>query len=177
MSGSHPCLDRAKRVLDCLSPDPHHLRRMIESRLHILKNSLVFPTSHATLRAGRAALLQRTLLAIRTPVFTDLQAALNGRESPNQSLPSRALIFVRLCVVNEVILPEAAISSGHLGHRLRDKHRYSSLVACEYLFTLVIATIRNSSDFVDAHLSTSKLGRRCQLIAINTIVSDDVRDD
>ena len=110
MSGSHPSLDRAKRVLDGLSPDPHHFRCMIETRLHILKNSFVFPTGHATLRTGRAVLLQRTLLAIRTPVFTDLQAAFNGRKSPNKSLPCRAPIFVRLCVVNEVILPEAAIA-------------------------------------------------------------------
>ena len=94
MSGSHPCLDRAKRVLDCLSPDPHHLRRMIESRLHILKNSFVFPTGHATLWTGRAVLLQRTLLAIRTPVSTDLQAAFNGRESISLSPAGHRYSFV-----------------------------------------------------------------------------------
>ena len=45
MSGVHPCLDRAERALDSLSPDAHHLRGMIKSHLHRIKNSFVFPAN------------------------------------------------------------------------------------------------------------------------------------
>jgi hypothetical protein len=54
MSGAHPCLDRAERVLDSLSPDAHHLGRMIESCLHLIKNIFVLPARYTTLRAWRA---------------------------------------------------------------------------------------------------------------------------
>ncbi|CAB3810803.1 hypothetical protein LMG27177_07480 [Paraburkholderia fynbosensis] len=54
MSASHPCLDRAERVLDSLSPDAHQLGRMIKSNLHLIKNIVVLPARYTTLRAWRA---------------------------------------------------------------------------------------------------------------------------
>jgi hypothetical protein len=49
MSGTHPCLDRAEWMLDSLSPDAHHVRRMIKLRVYVITNSFVFPACHATL--------------------------------------------------------------------------------------------------------------------------------
>ncbi|PTQ99125.1 hypothetical protein C8K18_106266 [Paraburkholderia sp. GV068] len=52
MSGAHPCLDRAERVLDSLSPDTHHLGHMIKPYLHLIENSFVLPARYATLGPG-----------------------------------------------------------------------------------------------------------------------------
>jgi hypothetical protein len=70
-------------MLDSLSPDTHHLRSMIKSRLHPVENSFVFPACHATLRAWSAVLFENIAGAIRTPTLTEFQAVLNGRESPD----------------------------------------------------------------------------------------------
>jgi hypothetical protein len=63
--------------------------RMIKSRLHLIKNSFVFPACHATLRIWRAVSLSRTLLAFRTPILTDVQAAVNGRSCTQRCVWSR----------------------------------------------------------------------------------------
>jgi hypothetical protein len=63
--------------------------RMIKSRLHLIKNSFVFPACHATLRTWRAVSLSRTLLAFRTPILTDVQAAVNGRSCTQRCVWSR----------------------------------------------------------------------------------------
>ena len=63
--------------------------RMIKSRLHLIKNSFVFPACHATLRIWRAVSLSRTLLAFRTPILTDVQAAVNGRSCAQRCVWSR----------------------------------------------------------------------------------------
>ncbi|SDF82658.1 hypothetical protein SAMN05216466_101198 [Paraburkholderia phenazinium] len=50
-------------------------------------------------------------------------------------------------------------------------------MACEYFFALVVAPIRNCSELVDGHLCTGKLRHRRQLITIDAIIGNDVRDD
>ena len=64
VSGAHPRLQRAERVLDRLATDPHHLGRLIQATLHRLKHGLMLPAAHSALWARCALLFQRTTLAV-----------------------------------------------------------------------------------------------------------------
>src|SRR5579859_2339121 len=50
-------------------------------------------------------------------------------------------------------------------------------MACEYLLALVVAAICNCGELVDTHLCTGKLRHRRQLITINAVIGNDVRND
>ena len=78
MSGTHPGLQRAERVLDRLAPDPHHLGRLIQAILHRLEYGLMLPAAHPALWARRTVLFQRANLAVRTPVAVQLQSFLDA---------------------------------------------------------------------------------------------------
>ncbi len=47
----------------------------------------------------------------------------------------------------------------------------------EYLLALVVAAICNCGELIHAHLCTSKLRHRRQLITINAVISHEMRDD
>src|SRR3954463_5489482 len=51
------------------------------------------------------------------------------------------------------------------------------VMACEYFFALVVAAIRNCGELVNIHLCTSKLRHRRQLVTIDAVISNYVRDD
>ncbi len=141
-------------MLDSLSPDTHHLRSMIKSRLHPVENSFVFPACHATLRAWSAVLFERTLLG-----QFELQHLLSFR--PCSTVENRQ------------------ISRSPAGHRysfVRASQMKSSLPK-RPLAVALVAAIRNCSELVDGHLCTGKLRHRRQLTMIDAIVGNDVRDD
>src|SRR4249920_2425661 len=68
VSGAHPGLDGAKRVLDRLAPLAHLLRMLVEPALHRFENMLVLPSGDPALLAGGAAVLDGATLAGVGPV-------------------------------------------------------------------------------------------------------------
>lgn len=65
---AHPGAQRAERMLDSLSADPHCLWRTIKAPLHRLDDRLMFPSSDAAFLAGRALVMEGACLAVRAPV-------------------------------------------------------------------------------------------------------------
>ena len=49
VGGAHPGFQRAERVLDRLTADPHHLGRLIQATLHRLEHCLMLPAAHSAL--------------------------------------------------------------------------------------------------------------------------------
>jgi hypothetical protein len=68
MGGTHPRLDRPKRMLNSLATGAHHLGGVIQAGLHGIEDVLMFPTGDRPLWTGSALILDRSTLTVRTPV-------------------------------------------------------------------------------------------------------------
>ncbi len=81
MSGAHPGLDGAERVLDGLAAPAHGLRVLVEAALHRLEHMLMLPSADAALPAGSAAILDGTTGASGRPVAAQRQSVFFSREA------------------------------------------------------------------------------------------------
>lgn len=88
MGGAHPGLQCAERTLHA-----HHLRSLIQARLHGVEHRLVFPASPPPLCARCALIFQRTALEIRTPAALHFQAFLNCRKRQIRRSPHGRRVF------------------------------------------------------------------------------------
>ena len=83
MRATHPELDGPEGVLHRLAPDTHAVGCVIQSVLHGLDSIFMRPSSDASFSAGSAFLLDRAMLAERTPVPVQLQAPFDGNVPPD----------------------------------------------------------------------------------------------
>ena len=104
-------LQRAERMLDRLAPLTHGLRVLIETLLHRLQHVLMLPACDATLRAGRAAMLERAVAARIGPVAPQLLPLLLVRVVVLELLAGRTAIDILVAEIDEVLLAKAALAS------------------------------------------------------------------
>jgi hypothetical protein len=109
MSRSHPRLDRAEQMLDCLPPEAHFFGFLIEPLLHGFKHALMFPSLDAPLLAGRALRFEQAILAGRGPVNMQGRAVLDRCKPRGQPLPRRAAIGIVFGYVDKVRLADASL--------------------------------------------------------------------
>ena len=137
----------------------------------------MLPASYATLLAGGALLLDRTQLAVRTPVAVQRQAPFDGSVPPGQVLPGWATVFVVLCIVNKIRPVESSCCLGAGGCRLGHDGRNASLVAGKHFFPIEVSPIGNHREVLNGH---GRAGMRChrrQLIPIGADIGHLVRHD
>src|ERR1700755_677305 len=85
---AHPGFQRAERMLDSLSADPHGLWRTIKAPLHRLDDRLMLPSFDPALLAGRALVMNRACLAVRAPIAMERHAVLDRGETIDQIFAS-----------------------------------------------------------------------------------------
>src|SRR5450830_725497 len=110
--GAHPGLDGAERMFNRLPSNPHRLWSALQPLLHGIQYLFMFPSCHASLWAWRTLRFELALPAIRAPISMQIQPFFFARETPNQALPGRTLIFIAARIVNEVSLAKPTFGRG-----------------------------------------------------------------
>src|SRR5215469_12195534 len=105
----HPILNRAEDGLDDAAPDPHRIGHLVQTPLHALDHSLVFPTGDAALLAGGAHGLRCAGAAVAGPVSAERQPVLDSGVTPDQRFACRAAVGVGFGLIDEVLLSEAPV--------------------------------------------------------------------
>ena len=140
-----PHLQRAERMLDCLTALSHGLRVLIETFLHRLQHVLVLPACDAPLRAGRAAMLDRAVTARIRPVAPQLLPFLLVRVVVLELLAGRTAIDILFAEVDEVLFAETALRLNARCHRFWKRH---GDIGLDFLTAEVVA-VRNGFELVD----------------------------
>src|SRR3974390_2569916 len=135
---------------DRLAAPSHGLRVLVEAPLDGLQNVLVLPARNPPLLAGRAARLERTMLARLSPHTPELLPIPPVRGVVLQLLASRTAIDIFGAKIDKVLLAEATFRLCVRGHRLWQRDRNTCLLALEDLVAVEVAAIRHSFEFVGA---------------------------
>ena len=91
---AHSHLERAERMLDCLTALAHRLRVLVEPPLHGFEHVLVLPPRDAALLSRRATILDRTAAARVGRIAAQLLPMFLGSEGVLEFLARRAAIYV-----------------------------------------------------------------------------------
>src|SRR5262245_25830724 len=118
-------------MLDCLASLPHLLRLLVESALHRFENVFVLPAGDASLLAAGAGRLDRAALASIGPVAAQGQAVFLVGVAVRQPVAGRTDVDILASQVTEVLLAETPSRKHARGHRLRQRDRDASIVACQ----------------------------------------------
>jgi hypothetical protein len=102
VSGSHPRLERSKRMLDGWPTQPWGLRSALQPVLHVVQHLLVFPARDSPVIAGCASRLDRATRAGRWPVAVHRSVILDRRHSPDCPFAGRAKVLIAFHDVDEV---------------------------------------------------------------------------
>src|SRR6202040_1153652 len=132
-------MTRAEGMLDRLAALAHRLRLLIETLLHGFEHVLVFPSRDAPLRSLRTLRFERAARACRRPIAVQRLAVLLVCITIGQLLARRAAIDILRQQIDEVLFAEAAIRLRARCHRLRQRHRNVSLLACQDLGAVEVA--------------------------------------
>src|SRR3979409_1748923 len=132
-------------MLDCLTAHAHRLRVLIEPLLYRFAHGLGLPSSASPLGSCRTPGFERAARACGRPVAAQRLAVLLVRITIGQLLARRAAIDILGRQINEILLAETAIRLRARCHRLRQRHRNVSLLACQNLAAGSVARVRNST--------------------------------
>jgi hypothetical protein len=139
----HPEFQRPEDMLNRTTPLFHLPRGSVQTILHDIQHTFVFPSLDTSLLAGRAFLFKLTTLAGCSVVTVDLHSILYRGMTISQPSSCRAKILVILLDIDEitfVISPKSLVVGCHcLGHKGRD----ARLFARQYFWPLEITAVRN----------------------------------
>src|ERR1700736_747723 len=136
MGCSHPGLDGAEGMFDRLAALAHLLRMLVEPALNGFENVLMFPSGDPSFLAGGASGLDCTALADVGPVAAQHQTVFLGRVVVGELLAGRTNVNVLVSHIAEVLLAEASFGFCVRGHRLWQRNRDTSLLACPNLLAV-----------------------------------------
>src|SRR6478609_2904636 len=138
MGCSHPGLDGAEGMFDRLAALAHLLRMLVEPALNGFENVLMFPSGDPSFLAGGASGLDYTALADVGPVAAQHQPVFLGRVVVGELLAGRTNVNVLVSHIAEVLLAEASFGLCVRGHRLWQRNRDTSLLACPNLLAVEV---------------------------------------
>src|SRR5271170_2230585 len=150
MGCSHPGLDGAEGMFDRLAALAHLLRMLVEPALNGFENLLMFPSCDPPFLGGRARGLDCAALAGVGPVAAQRQSVFLGRVAVSEILPRRTNVNVLASHIAEVLLAEASFCFCVRGHRLWQRNRDASLLACPNLFTVEVPAVGDGIELVHA---------------------------
>jgi hypothetical protein len=107
VSRPHPRLQSAERMFDRLAMLAHCLRVFVEALLYGLQYMLMFPAGDASLRAGRAVMLERAVAAHIRPIAPQLLPV--PLVCVLQLFASPTAIHILLAEIDKVLLAEAPL--------------------------------------------------------------------
>src|ERR1700675_565388 len=116
-------------MLHRLAALAHGLWVLIETFLYRLQHVLLLPARDAPLRAGRAALLERTVAARIRPIAPQPLPVLLVGVVVLQLLAGRTAIDIFVAEIDEVLLAETAPCLDPRCHRLWQRHGDPGFVA------------------------------------------------
>src|SRR3979490_1879096 len=152
-------------MLDCLTAHAHRLGCLLETLLHRFEYVLVFPSRDSPLGSCRTPGFERAARACRRPVAAQRLAVLLVRTTIGQLLARRAAIDILSRQINEILLAETAIRLRARCHRLRQRRRNVSLLACQNLGAVEVAAIRNRIQMVSPKNFLSLAMRSWQVVS------------
>src|SRR5229473_8398696 len=128
-------------MLDCLAANTHRIWILVQPRLHGIDNVFVLPPLDATLRSLRALSLQRAGATRVGPVVVQDQSIFLVREVVGELLTGWTNVNVLFCNIAEILLAEAAFRLRLRSLGFWQRHRDTSLFACEDLLAFEVAAI------------------------------------
>ena len=114
---------------------------LVKSALHGFENMLVLPSRDQSLLGSGTAMLDGATLTSVSPVATQNQTFIFGREGIGESFASRTDVNIFIGYVAEVLLAEAPFRLGVRGHRFWQRDCDARLLACQDLLTAEVAAI------------------------------------
>jgi len=164
-------------MLDRLAALAHLLRMLVEPALNGFKNLLMFPSRDPSFLAGGASGLDRTALAGVGPVAAQHQSVFLGRVAVSEILSGRTNVNVLINHIAEVLLAEASFCLCIRGHRLWQRNRNASLLACPNLFAVEVPAVGDSIELVHAQYRLGLVGHMGELRSVSPVVGHLMHDD
>src|SRR5208282_986889 len=144
----------------------HGLRVPVEALLYGLKYMFMLPAGNASLRAGGAAFLERTMATCIRPVAPQFLPVLFVRVIVFQLFAGRTAIHILVAEIDEVLLAKTTLCLNARRHRFGKCHGNAGLVTCKDFLAAVVAPIGNGLEFVNAEDFLRLASDVCELRSI-----------
>src|SRR5271168_2267254 len=177
MGCSHPGLDGAEGMFDRLAALAHLLRMLVEPALNGFENVLMFPSGDPSFLAGGASGLDCTAPADVGPVAAQHQSVFLGRVVVGELLASRTNVNVLVSHIAEVLLAEASFGLCVRGHRLWQRNRDTSLLACPNLFAVEVTAVGDGIELLHAQRRLGLVGHMGELRSVSSVVGYLMHND
>src|SRR4029077_13608282 len=145
-------------------------RMLVEPALNGFENVLMFPSGDPSFLAGGESGLDCTALADVCPVAAQHQTVFLGRVVVGELLAGRTNVNVLVSNIAEVLLAEASFGFCVRGHRLWQRNRDTSLLACPDLFAVEVTAVGDGIELLHAQRRLGLVGHMGELRSVSPVV-------